>query len=276
MDDAPCSLFTHTNAIHIPHARRVRSPRRPPIDGSFTRVGVRRSVDSTRNETRERPIVPPFTSAKRPHRVRVHVARESSVRPSVLQVGGVRVHASEKTKRNRPYAIIDGARKERFARFIHPPRRAAYHPTRGETHAERWRGVRAGRPAGRSDGRLSTHVPCTPVYEPSSSSSWSSSSWSPLSVVAIGRRRRYPKNEAPNETNPCLDGGGRGRWWWSTTREGEVNKRRDSRLETRDSRLETRNSLRTAGGNPERDPERDPRDPRVESKPDPRVTNRGD
>ena len=170
--------------------RSFASPAHPSMGRSRASAFV---VPSTRLETKRVND----RSFHRLHRRNAHtasaftsLASRPSVRPSVLQVGGVRVHASEKTKRNRPYAIIDGARKERFARFIHPPRRAAYHPTRGETHAERWRGVRAGRPAGRSVGRLSTHVPCTPVYEPSSSSSWSSSSWSPLSVVAIGRRYR--------------------------------------------------------------------------------------
>ena len=187
---------------------------RPPIDGSFTRVVVvRRSVDSTRNETRERPIVPPFTSAKRPHRVRVHFARESSVRPSVLQVGGVRVHASEKTKRNRPYAIIDGARKERFASSIHRDAPRITRRAGRRTQSGGGACAPAGRPVGRSVVSRHTYLVrrCTNRLRRRRGRHHRGRRYrSSLSVVVVGIRRmkRRTKRTRVSMTRLAVGGGG--------------------------------------------------------------------
>ena len=223
--------------------RSFASPAHPSMGRSRASAFV---VPSTRLETKRVND----RSFHRLHRRNAHtasaftsLASRPSVRPSVLQVGGVRVHASEKTKRNRLYAI-DGARKERFASSIHRDAPRITRRAGRRTQSGGGACAPAGRPVGRSVVSRHTYLVrrCTNRLRRRRGRHHRGRRYrSSLSVVAIGRRRRYPKNEAPNETNPCLDGGGRGRWWWSTTREGEVNKRRDSRLfETRDSlRLET-------------------------------------
>ena len=192
--------------------RSFASPAHPSMGRSRASAFV---VPSTRLETKRVND----RSFHRLHRRNAHtasaftsLASRPSVRPSVLQVGGVRVHASEKTKRNRLYAI-DGARKERFASSIHRDAPRITRRAGRRTQSGGGACAPAGRPVGRSVVSRHTYLVrrCTNRLRRRRGRHHRGRRYrSSLSVVVVGIRRMKRRTKRTRVSMAVAVGGGGG------------------------------------------------------------------